>query len=114
MSFNTYLKLTGSEQGLISAGCSSFDSIGNRHQNDHDDEIQILSLNHAITREQHCTHHPVEFIKPIDKLSPLMAIAISNNEILTPSFSIYRLNQFGALEKFYEIKLTKATIIDIS
>ncbi|WP_038953851.1 type VI secretion system tube protein TssD, partial [Yersinia pestis] len=58
MSFNTYLKLTGSEQGLISAGCSSFDSIGNRHQNDHDDEIQILSLNHAITREQHCTHHP--------------------------------------------------------
>ncbi|EFA45853.1 hypothetical protein YPPY13_2224 [Yersinia pestis PY-13] len=43
-----------------------------------------------------------------------MAIAISNNEILTPSFSIYRLNQFGALEIFYEIKLTKATIIDIS
>lgn len=114
MSFNTYLSLAGSTQGLISAGCSSFDSIGNRHQSGHEDEIQVLSLNGAITREQHCTHHPIEFIKPIDKSSPLLLMAVSNNEVLTPVFSIYRLNQFGALEVLYEMKLSKATIIDIS
>lgn len=114
MSFNTYLSLAGSVQGLISAGCSSFESIGNRHQIGHEDEIQVLSLNHTITREQHCTHHPIEFIKLIDKSSPLIATAISNNEMLTPVFKFYRLNQFGALEEYYEIKLLKATIIDVS
>lgn len=114
MSFNAYLSLTGNVQGLISSGCSSLDSIGNRCQKGHENEIQILSLNHAITREQHCTHHPVEFIKPIDKSSPLISTSISNNEILTAIFSFYRINPSGALELYYELKLTKATIIDIS
>ncbi len=113
MSFSTYLKLTGNQQGLISSGCGTSDSIGNRCQNRHENQIQILSLNHSITREENCNHHPVTFVKPIDKSSPLLGVAVSNNEKLTAEFYIYRVNQSGILEKCYSIKITDATITSI-
>lgn len=50
MSSIIYLELTGDKQGLISSGCSSLQSIGNRSQLGHEDQIQILSLNHSITQ----------------------------------------------------------------
>ncbi|MBC3381917.1 Hcp family type VI secretion system effector [Serratia fonticola] len=114
MSFNIFLSLSGQQQGLISAGCNTMDSIGNRCQKNHPDEIQVLSLNHGVTREQHCNHLPVDVVKPIDKSSPLIALAVSNNEKLTAIFQVYWLNQSGVLEVFYEVKLTNATIISLS
>ncbi len=45
MAYPTYLVLKGKSQGLISAGCSSQDSIGNRYQIGHEDEIQVIGLN---------------------------------------------------------------------
>ncbi|TQI81412.1 hypothetical protein FHU10_3668 [Serratia fonticola] len=109
-----YLTLNGEKQGLISSGCSTTDSIGNRFQRGHEDQIQVLSLNHIITREQHVSFHPLAFTKPIDKSSPLLSVSISNNELLTPEFSVFRTNQAGVIEDFYGIKLTGATIVDIS
>ncbi|MDE9504281.1 type VI secretion system tube protein TssD, partial [Xenorhabdus bovienii] len=44
MSYMIYLTLNGKKQGLISAGCSTLDSIGNRYQKGHEDQIQVLSL----------------------------------------------------------------------
>lgn len=44
MAHPIYLTLTGKNQGLISAGCSSVDSIGNRYQAGHENEILILNL----------------------------------------------------------------------
>ncbi len=41
MSDLIYLTLKGRKQGLISAGCSSIDSIGNKGQLDHTDQIFI-------------------------------------------------------------------------
>ncbi|RKS59391.1 type VI secretion system Hcp family effector [Photorhabdus asymbiotica] len=35
MSYMIYLSLNGKKQGLISARCSTLDSIGNRYQNGH-------------------------------------------------------------------------------
>jgi len=109
-----YLTLKGKTQGLISLGCSTANSIGNRFQNGHEDKIQVISLNHIMTREQHVSHHPVAFTKPIDKSSPLLGIAISNNELLNAEFSMYRTNAFGVIENFFEVKLTEATIVDVS
>ncbi|MGJ0576946.1 type VI secretion system tube protein TssD [Xenorhabdus bovienii] len=43
MSYMIYLTLNGKKQGLISAGCSTLDSIGNRYQKGHEDQIQVLS-----------------------------------------------------------------------
>ncbi|MDX7986859.1 Hcp family type VI secretion system effector [Xenorhabdus sp. 12] len=114
MSYMIYLTLNGKKQGLISAGCSTLDSIGNRYQKGHEDQIQILSLNHTITRSQNVSHHPIQFIKPIDKSSPLLAMAIDSNESLNGAFVFYRTNQTGQSELFYELKITEATISDIT
>ncbi|MBC8947317.1 Hcp family type VI secretion system effector [Xenorhabdus indica] len=114
MSYMIYLTLNGKKQGLISAGCSTLDSIGNRYQKGHEDQIQVLSLNHTITRNQNVSHHPIQFIKPIDKSSPLLAMAIDSNESLNGAFIFYRTGQAGQSELFYEVKITEATIIDIS
>jgi type VI secretion system Hcp family effector len=114
MSHVIYLTLKGKKQGLISAGCSTLDSIGNRYQKGHEDQIQILSLDHSMSREQNVSHHPIQFIKPIDKSSPLLAMSIDSNESLNGEFIFLRTSQTGQLELFYEVKITEATIVDIS
>ncbi|AHG18772.1 Hcp [Chania multitudinisentens RB-25] len=114
MANEMFLTLKGAKQGLISAGCSTLDSIGNLCQNGHADQIYLYELNHSMSREQHVSHHPVVIIKPIDKSSPLIGIAISNNERLDATIDIYRTNQNGGRELFYTIKLTNVTITDIN
>ncbi|WJM86164.1 Hcp family type VI secretion system effector [Dickeya chrysanthemi] len=114
MSHVIYLTLEGDQQGLISSGCSTHDSIGNRYQSGHENQIQVLGLNHAITREQNIAHHPIQLIKPIDKSSPLLGVSITSNESLTATFLFYRTNIAGQLEVFYEIKLADARIVDVS
>lgn len=109
-----YATVKGKQQGLISAGCSSMDSIGNKGQAGHLDQILINSLNYAMSREQHVSHHPVVFTKPIDKSSPLLGVAISSNESLEVLFEFYRTNASGAQELYFTILLTDATISDIS
>ncbi len=78
-----YLTLKGKKQDLISSGCYSLDSIGNKCQKDHANEILIYGLSHSITREQNYSHHPVIIQKPIDKSSP------HNLEIQRPSNSFW-------------------------
>ncbi len=56
-----YLTLNGNKQGLISAGCSSYDSIGNRYQNNHSDEILVYSTDYDISRHQNISHAPFVF-----------------------------------------------------
>ncbi len=67
-----YLKLTGIKQGLISAGCSSADSIGNKCQLAHEDEIFVYELINRITRQDNVSLTPVEIRKPIDKAPHLL------------------------------------------
>lgn len=109
-----YLTLKGKKQGLISNGCSSVESIGNLCQNNHTDEIFVYELSHSITREQNSNHHPVTIKKPIDKSSPLLGVAVSDNEELECLFDFYRTNSSGQKEKYYSVKLTGASITDIS
>lgn len=109
-----YMTLTGNKQGLISKGCSSYDSIGNKYQKDHEDEILVLAVRHSISRAQNSHHHPLEIIKPIDKSSPLLGVAISNNELLDCNIDFFRTSQNGAQEKYYSISLQKATIKNIT
>lgn len=44
MSNIVYLTVTGEQQGSISAGCGTTESIGNRWQSGHEDEIFTFSL----------------------------------------------------------------------
>lgn len=114
MANNIYLTIKGKKQGLISAGCCTLDSIGNKYQIMHKDQILVLQFDHAISRSQHTNHHPIKFCKPIDKSSPLFGIAITNNEELELLFDFYRTTQTGAQEKYYSIQLTGATLKNIA
>ncbi|HEK2071030.1 TPA: type VI secretion system tube protein TssD [Proteus mirabilis] len=73
-----YLTLNGNKQGLISAGCSSYDSIGNRYQNNHSDEILVYSTDYDISRHQNISHAPFVFEKADDKSSALLLSSITN------------------------------------
>jgi hypothetical protein len=108
-----YLKLQGQLQGLISAGCSSLDSIGNRAQIAHLDQIMVTELNHGMSRVQNVNHQELTIQKPIDKSSPLLSKAINENECLTCDFEYYRTNRFGINELYYRVKLIKARISSI-
>jgi type VI secretion system effector, Hcp1 family len=114
MSYLIYLTLEGNKQGLISSGCSTSDSIGNRFQKGHENQIQVLGLNHTMIFESNIAHHPVNLVKPIDKSSPLLGVAISTNESVNAKFDFFRTNSAGQLEFFYEIKLGDARIVSIS
>lgn len=114
MSHLIYLTLEGDQQGLLSSGCSTMDSIGNRYQQGHEDQIQIINLGHEIIREDNVAYHPVQFIKPVDKSSPLLGVSVSSNERLTASFYFYRTNSAGKLENHYQIILRDARIVSLS
>ncbi len=109
----TYLSLTGVTQGRISAGCCSRDSIANKSQTTHIDQIMVYAITHNISRNQNVNHHEMVIVKPVDKSSPLLGKAISENEELNCTFDIYRTNRVGAQELFYKLTLSKAHIMDI-
>lgn len=113
MSDIIYSSITGTKQGLITAGCGSSDSIGNRGQIGHLDQSLVYSLSHSMSREQHVNHQPIIFQKPVDKSSPLLYSSITNNESMVIDFFFYRLSKNGCLDNYYKISLTDATISDI-
>ena len=73
----------------------------------------VLGLSHALTRAQNVNHQTLEIQKPVDKSSPLLTKAISENECLTCDFEYYRTNRFGINELYYKVKLINARIASI-
>jgi len=110
----TYLTITGKTQGLISAGCSTYDSIGSHLQTGHADQILVYSSEHKIIGGKIVSHHPMVITKPLDKSTPLLLVAISNSELIQCVLDYYRTSQYGAQEKYLTIKLTDATLESIS
>lgn len=108
-----YLTLNGEKQGLISANCLGQASIGNKAQIAHLDQILVFSFAHTLSREQNINHQNATIIKPVDKSSPLLAKAISDNESLRCEFDFYRTDKAGYMERYYQIKLTDARIADL-
>lgn len=105
-----YLTLNGDLQALISAGCCSQASIGNKAQIAHTDQIMVLGMNHGLNRAQNVNHLALNIQKPVDKSTPLLSKAITENECLTCDFEFYRTNRFGINELYYKVKLINARI----
>lgn len=114
MSNIIYLRITGEQQGNISADCGSEASIGNRWQQNHTDEIFAFSLRHDVTNTgRGCHFQALEFTKTIDKSSPLLSNAINNNERLFIEIDFYRINRTGHWERYYYIQLRNASVSKI-
>jgi len=112
-----YLTITGERQGLISAGCSTQSSVGNKCQTAHADEIMVLAFVHDMFHNDsspHATHTPIQFTKNLDKSSPLLSQALANLEKLCCVFDLYRISAYGGQEKFYTMVLQGAVIARLS
>ncbi|MCU1760773.1 Hcp family type VI secretion system effector [Pseudomonas sp. 14P_8.1_Bac3] len=117
MANHGYMTIKGKVQGLISAGCSTQDSIGNKYQAVHTDEIMVLSYSHNIANIgniNRSTHNPIIITKNVDKSSPLLAQALSNREEINCTISFYRVSSFGMQEKFYTISIDGGVIVDLT
>ena len=114
MSNIVYLKLIGEQQGDISCRCGTTDSVGNRWQRNHVNEIFVFSLCSGVTNSgKGANLQRLTFSKQIDKSSPLLVSAINNNENLFLEFWFYRINRYGQWEKYYYIQLRGASISSI-
>ncbi len=117
MANHGYMSINGKSQGLISAGCSTQDSIGNKCQEGHKDEIMVMSYNHNMLNTGNVrasTHGPVVITKNIDKSSPLLAVALSNREELNCVINFYRISQFGQYEKYYTVDIRGCIIANLT
>ncbi|WP_339432641.1 Hcp family type VI secretion system effector [Pseudomonas sp. EA_65y_Pfl2_P78] len=117
MANHGYMSITGRTQGLISAGCSSPDSIGNKYQAGHTDEVMVLSYSHNMANIENInkpTHSPLIITKNVDNSSPLLAHALSTREKIDCTINFYRASSFGIQEKFYSISITGGVIADLT
>ncbi|PWC15806.1 type VI secretion system tube protein Hcp [Brenneria roseae subsp. americana] len=108
-----YASINGNKQGLISSGCGTHLSIGNKYQQGHEDEIFIYDLISYLEHHDNLSLHPLEIRKPIDKSSPLLAMSLSNHEVLQCEFVFYRISESGGIEKYFVIKLRDARIVEL-
>ncbi len=117
MAYHGYMSIKGQSQGLISAGCSTQDSIGNKCQEGHKDEIMVMSYNHNMLNTGNVrasTHGPVIITKNIDKSSPLLAVALSNREELDCVINFYRTSPSGQREKYYTVDIRGCIIANLT
>lgn len=109
-----YLRITGEEQGNISAGCGTYSSTGNRWQKGHEDEIFVFSLFSALSNTGRGINlQGLRFSKLIDKSTPLFCNAITNNERLFIEIDFWRINRTGRWERYYYIQLRNASVRSI-
>ncbi|RRO08945.1 Hcp family type VI secretion system effector [Pectobacterium aquaticum] len=114
MANSIFMKITGKIQGLISEGCLSIDSVGNKHISGHEDEIFVYATNYDLSRDRHVNHHPFSVTKVVDKSTPLVLTSIANNKLLEVELRYYRTSASGTQENYMTITLRDASIVNIS
>jgi type VI secretion system secreted protein Hcp len=92
MATPAYMSITGTKQGLITAGAFTADSVGNTYQEGHEDQVMVQGFQHEmiIPRDPQSgqptgqrVHKPVKITKVFDKSSPLLLAALTSGERLT-------------------------------
>lgn len=117
MANHGYMTIKGKAQGLISAGCSTPNSIGSKCQAGHTDEIMVLAYTHDmanIGNVNQATHSPIAITKNVDKSSPLLAHALSTREEIDCTINFYRISSSGFQEKFYTIAINGGVIATLT
>lgn len=118
MSTPAFMTIEGTQQGLITKGALTQDSIGSAWQETHKDKIQVQAISHAIVASAGASagsvrrmHKPLIITKALDKSSPLLNNAVCTGEPLKECrLEMYRSNSTGTLELFYTIDLKDAVI----
>lgn len=111
---NVYLTLRGEVQGNIQGGVTRQGLEGT---------IEVVGFNHEVLSPRDAAsglptgkrqHKPLTIIKAVDKSSPLLMLALVNNENLRDvTLRFYRPSNTGQEVQYYTIKLTNASISTI-
>jgi len=119
-----FISIEGSNQGKITAGAFTEDSVGNVYVEGHEDEIMAQEVSHIVTvpvdpqsgqPSGQRVHKPFSFTTSLNKAVPLLYNALTQGERL-PEVEIhwYRTSTSGGAEHFFTTKLEDATITDIT
>lgn len=114
MAMNVHMTVEGTTQGLITEGCSPVEGRENTSIVMKLEQAVEIPWNVQDGRAQGLrVHRPLKIVKSIDRCSPLLATAITTNELLKVTFQFYRYNPDGdgKEEQFYTIELEKANLI---
>ncbi|MDT3693955.1 Hcp family type VI secretion system effector [uncultured Brachyspira sp.] len=124
MSSPVYIKIEGATQGLITSGASTEDSIGNRYQAGHEDEIMAQEIIHTVTVPTDTqsgqpsgqrVHKPFVFTCSLNKSVPLLYNALTKGEKLNNvEVHWYRTAVGGGQEHYFSTIFEDAVITDIS
>jgi type VI secretion system secreted protein Hcp len=118
-----YLAIEGVNQGNITAGASTEDSVGNIYQEGHEDEILIQAFTHEVTVPTDVqsgqptgqrVHKALVVTKVFDKSSPLLYQALTQAERLTNcTLKWFRTSAAGQQEHYFTITLEDAIVTKI-
>ncbi|QBN02818.1 type VI secretion system tube protein TssD [Pseudomonas aeruginosa] len=122
MATPAYMSITGTKQGLITAGAFTEDSVGNTYQEGHEDQVMVQGFNHEViiprdrspasrrpARAQAGGHH-----QGLRQGLALLLAALTSGERLTKvEIQWYRTSAAGTQEHYYTTVLEDAIIVDI-
>ncbi len=118
-----FMTIEGSNQGPITQGAFTEDSVGNTYQEGHEDEILVQAFDHTVTVPTdpqsgqptgQRVHKPLTITKVFDKSSPLLYAALTTGERLTTcQIKWYRTSVTGTQEHYFTIALEDAIITNI-
>ena len=108
-----YLKLTDKKSGSqVKGGCI---------ETDNKDMIEVQGFEHTITVPTHrqtgaatgeTMHGPIVIVKPMDKASPLLQLALSEHHEVEGQIDFYRTRD-GKRKHWYTIKFTDARLVEV-
>ena len=119
-----YMKIEGANQGDMSSGATSADSIGTLSRSAMEDYITVqeFELNIEVPTDPQSgqptgrrVHKGARFVKYLDKSSPMLLQAIATGEQITKlSMEFYRVNTSGEQEHYYTLELEEATLVKLT
>ncbi|MBN0986930.1 MULTISPECIES: Hcp family type VI secretion system effector [Amphritea] len=118
-----YMSIQGETQGNITEGANSMESMGNRYQEGHENEITVQGFSHQIMipRDPQSgqpsgqrVHDALVISKIYDKSSPKLFEALTSGERL-PRIELkwFRTSMTGQQEHYFTHVLEDAMIVDI-
>lgn len=111
MSSMIYMIMEGKKQGLISQGASTLESIGNKYQSGHEDEIFVCSMSSPLRWDENVHTDPISITKLIDRSTPLISLALSEGEKISCDIIFYRHSVQSFYEPYFKIKLYGAFVL---
>lgn len=115
MAMPIYMKITGTNGGEITGGCSVAEYEGHMQVRAIDHTISVPMMESTGMHSGRRVHGPMVILKDMDSSSPQLYKAMVDHDVLDVELFWYRHNPEGGTEELYfTTTLTAATIVSVS